>query len=238
MTEPQASREYPYVEEGVIKLHVNADTTAIHPFERGQYVPAGAKLIQRGLRILHPRQTAQALEASFSPKPEVVKSLAFQELKRGFLKRLVYVPFVCHFQAINEEDSGVFIILDERMQGINHPATEEELVALRQNMKQEGDIFYSGDRKTRFVLRSSFQGLRNPDLTKNPLVVAAYDVAGAESLKRMIRDNFREDALIWTLDDNCTPKKKVGTLHVYGGDLDLRFDYYGNYDSALVFGGA
>ena len=192
------------------------------------YRSVGAQILKSGLMIPTGLQVSKHLRECYaSNNQEIVKSpeagIMRDTMKNGWLwvfNRRGWTPR-------KAENAGVYVAHDSKAIGLSEKLNIEQLEDLLSGGTLERGVRFSKDRNVRFAPESTFVNINaHDDLAQHGMVIADYDVKGAENLAEVSKVIGRKP-VVRTYNNNSD--KFVDSVAVLGS--------YWYFDGGLVVGG-
>ena len=217
----------------------------IHPSKGpDNYVNVMEQILNDGLKLPTGEYTASLVHAAYCGPEEVNKnsfkfSFPVSSIRDVMKNNRIWVPNKNLWIPANQQNSGVFVVYDEKGVGLTKPLDQGEL----EKALEDGEeitingtkIKVSKDRKIRFASRDTYEGgfQSHEDFAKNGFVVASY-LEGANKLSEVSK-TFNNSPRVWILDP-INPEQRVSAVGGYVGGLWFDGNGFGGYGRGLAFG--
>ncbi len=147
----------------------------------GDYRNVGVGILSRGLQIPTGREVSYHLRESYASNDKDIANSTEAEILREVLDNTFLWVFNRHTWTPKEyKNAGVYVVHDPKAVGSSE---YEELEDLLSGSTSERGVRFSKNRLVRFAPYGTFREIRrHKDLTQHGMVIAGYDIDGAENL--------------------------------------------------------
>jgi len=214
----------PRIERATTKLWVPYENKSIafahSSFGPGTYQQVGKAILGAGLTLPTGDYTASLVHPAYCSKlkgePE------FNDIREKMESNWLWV-----FNTPLWTDKGVYVVQDEKAQGISRKLSVNQLERMLRHGKEVHGLRFSEDGRVRFAPKESYKlGEHTPEsLAKDGFVIVSYDFEGAEKLGE-VSEKLPNKPMTWGVEVNEGEKPELrvsalvanyyGRLHVYG----------------------